>query len=363
VRDGFDLLLDWASRAVNLPLAFPSVHRLGAERATVMAAIWIVAGALMLVLLAAAMRRWSTVSQRWALTAGAGAMTVTVAVTASLRITGGSPRTPSSSQAAFLARWHPDVRPIVVRLPDGGTISPETALGAMSLRTSSRTRDNSPQSSSFALRRVPAGEYQVVVDGRHSTGDGGPESLSVSIGTAPLPVEQWPLSPSNDGQLRHRLDLPVAVDLLLIRADSAVASKTSSISISPQRLATAGPESGRVAFGAARYGPSRVFFLDDAAFVEPHGVWTLGNAATDIAVSHDRESSVEVGVMAGPVPTTVAFGRGQTVERAELQPGERRLIRLANGVWRVTTTGAFRPVDYEGGSRDARRLGARLEFQ
>ena len=56
-RDGYDLLLDWLSRAVNLPLAFPAVHRKGGILALVLASIWLAAGLVALSLLTALMSK------------------------------------------------------------------------------------------------------------------------------------------------------------------------------------------------------------------------------------------------------------------------------------------------------------------
>ena len=50
-RDGYDLLLDWLTRTVNLPLAFPGVHRQGALLAMVLASIWVAAGLVCLTIL------------------------------------------------------------------------------------------------------------------------------------------------------------------------------------------------------------------------------------------------------------------------------------------------------------------------
>jgi hypothetical protein len=98
-------------------------------------------------------------------------------------------------------------------------------------------------------------------------------------------------------------------------------------------------------------------------YMEPGGVWTRGDASADVVLANDDEGLVDVELSAGPVPVTLRFSGSTTIPALTLAPDERRRIQLANGLWKVTTRGMFRPKDYEPTNRDARPLGARIEFR
>src|SRR4029079_9569106 len=97
-RDGYDLLLDWLSRAVNLPLAFPAVHRKGGLLALVLASSWLAAGLVAVSVLTAIMSKPRSRGAQWALTAAVGAAVSTIAISASWRVGLSVEQTPQSSK-------------------------------------------------------------------------------------------------------------------------------------------------------------------------------------------------------------------------------------------------------------------------
>jgi hypothetical protein len=114
---------------------------------------------------------------------------------------------------------------------------------------------------------------------------------------------------------------------------------------------------------AATYGSVRVFTLDVNVYAEPAGLWTRGDAEAALAVSQDAPDNIAVKISAGPSPIKVEYRAGHTHSQVLLGPGESRILQVPTGVWHVRTEGGFRPSDHEAGNKDARWLGARLEFQ
>ena len=62
------------------------------------------------------------------------------------------------------------------------------------------------------------------------------------------------------------------------------------------------------------------------------------------------------------MPLTVAVSVDAATRTLALRAGEPRRMQPPGGLWKVETTGMFRPKDFDVSIRDARPLGARLEF-
>jgi hypothetical protein len=373
-RDGFDVLLDWVTRSVNLPLAMPSVHRLGTEPTLLLAAVWALALVVAALVLSATFRaRGIGTGASWTITTWTLLACGSLALAVSWKIMPSRPLTPETSKIAFLERWNPDRRPLIVRLPSATTADTGRVLGELDLRSSTRARDRGADPPPLlALRRVPAGEYSVVITGARELHG----VLTLRLGDTSVPLYEWSLEGSRDIRVR----LPVRAALLGIQGDPSAPAGIQQLGLRPLELF--GPDEGahRVALRGAAYRGARFFFLDDAAYVEPGGVWTRGNAITEIVASRDRAADRALGgpsalyegetskrdivveIAAGPVPASVEWIAPVGLERVDLQPGERRRIALPPGHWTLKTAGVFRPKDYDPKSGDARPLGVRLEF-
>jgi hypothetical protein len=153
------------------------------------------------------------------------------------------------------------------------------------------------------------------------------------------------------------------VHSITIRGDERANALISNLGLRPREVPTPGRVGERYALRGARYGQVRAFFLDDAIYMESEGLWTRGDSAAELVVVNDAgDGGVDIDVTAGPVATTVNFAIGGDTQRIALAAGQRQRVQLAAGLWKVTTTGRFRPKDYDPGSRDARPLGVRIEF-
>jgi hypothetical protein len=359
LRDGFDLLLDWSSRTINLPLAFPSIHRLGTEPTLLLGSIWLVAAGTAIVFLQLVFsRRLPSLGSRWALTSWIVAACALMAMTASWRASRTQPLTVESSVLEFLRQWQPGKRPIAIRLPSFALTDSGRAPAEIELRSSSRARDLGDERPLLALTRIPGGEYVVVIEGpRELEG-----TLTVSVGPTSQMVEQWSLDGMHPGDTVLRLRLPVQVQSLVIRGDDRAKAVVRHLGLRPAGVVARDDSDARYALRGARYGATRAFFLDDAMYVEPQGVWTRGNSSSEFVLSKDDGGDVQLDVTAGPVHATLEFVGSETRPALTLAAGERRRIQVPTGRWTVITKGVFRPKDYDPASHDARPLGVRLEF-
>lgn len=110
------------------------------------------------------------------------------------------------------------------------------------------------------------------------------------------------------------------------------------------------------------YGSVTVARLSGAADLEPHGIWTRGDSSVTLMARGGESGTIVIEVVAGWAPAGVEFDVNGRARRLSLGPHERRRLELPPGRWVVRTSGAFRPVDHDPSSSDARRLGVRLEF-
>ena len=165
-RDGHALLLDWLSPTVDLTLGAPSVHRDGAAAAAGDAAVWLLAG----VVVAGA---WTLLTRRWpgrSLASTAGMLAAPVAAMAALPVVwAGRDRpavTPPTSQMALLDRWQPGWRPLGLEVSPPRPLSLDDLVQRLSLGTSLRGQQVPGVSPLLQIPLVPAGEFDVFVEGR-----------------------------------------------------------------------------------------------------------------------------------------------------------------------------------------------------
>jgi hypothetical protein len=280
-----------------------------------------------------------------------------MAATASWAAARTAPLTPESSKIDFIQRWNPDRRPVLVRVPSWRPLPQETALSSIQLRSSVRAREMRQHQPLLALARVPAGDYGLVVEGARDL-EG---TLTVSVGSTSQTVESWPLDRLHAGDTPLIVQLPTLVHSVTILGDERARSLITQVALRPSRIASGG-SNDRLALRATRYGSIRAFFLDDALYMEPGGIWTRGGSVGELVVASDDGREIEVRISAGPVPSMVEIAAGDTVREVALAAHESRQLQLAPGSWTVRTRGSFRPKDYDVATRDARSLGVRIEF-
>jgi hypothetical protein len=192
---------------------------------------------------------------------------------------------------------------------------------------------------------------------RHGTGDGW---IMAGVGNDQFAIVTQPIAAFDAGV---RVDLPVAVRLLSVRADEGARDQLDSIVVSP----VAHPPtmaSTDVARRAVRYADGVFFFLDDRAFPEPSGFWAGGARDTSIVIAPDHpRQSQPLTLRNAPVENTVTLKSGAWRVALTLSAGEERRIEVpldastGTAVLRIESSSGFRPSERDPNSRDGRFLG------
>jgi len=357
LRSGHDVLLEWLSHTVNLSVALPSVHRDGWQHALFVGAIWFSVAIACVAFLGFALRRVPTSGLRWAVTSAIALGMTTVALQASWQIQRVRGLTPESSALSFVQRWRPDLRPLAVELPALRALPATTALRNIELANAPQSRGSPADLPLLSLARVPAGDYDVAIEGASRLSGG----LTVSVGTTSQAIDTWSLDGVTAGDTGLRLHVPVLAHSVVIRGDATARSRIVRLTLRPAEVRRA-TDTDLFARRAARYGPVRAFFLDDWTYVEPGGFWTRGNSEARVVLVTDANDAMDLDLQAGPIASTVDLNAGSWSAHSELKPGERRRLRVPTGFATVRTFGKFRPVDYDRASGDRRPLGVRIEI-
>jgi hypothetical protein len=202
----------------------------------------------------------------------------------------------------------------------------------------------------------PAGTYELSVK-RHGDGEGW---VMAGVGNDQFSIVLQPIAAFDDGV---RVDLPVAVRSLSVRAEEAGRDQLDAIVLRPIALA-AGPASRAIARRAVRFGGSNAFFLDDGAYPEPGGFWVAGSGETEVVLMPDHpDAALSLTLRNGPAPNTVTVESGGRKASLPLAAGEERRVDVpafaAEGSSRIRIRSAsgFRPSGVDRSSRDTRLLG------
>jgi hypothetical protein len=329
-RDGQAAWLEWLSPVVNLPRAWPSFfwRTEGAflTHVAVVIAIWVAGWLLMRALHSSrvGVAMWMVCS-------------LMVVAEVGWRLNGVTGLDPARSQLAVHAAertW---------------TVGDTTGL---SIRNDERRLFGWPATELLAAGPVPAGEYDVQVEGTVSSD----VVLTARIGRSREPLMTWGVAVGAGTMLP--LSLPAGATSLSIEADAAAASAGLGVVLRPRGPALKTDGHAR-AF--ARDGDSAVYFLDDHVFVEPQGFWVRGGREAQIVWSagptsagRTRALRLRNGGAANEVRVTV----GGWSEAVALEAWQERLVTLpaadATGTRRVSihSSSGFRPSEVSGGTDD-----------
>lgn len=357
-RAGFDLLLEWASRAVDLPMAFPSLHRQSLAAATLVAGVWVVAGAMLGSLAWALTPRSLSRGVTWTISAAAAAAALMAAATIVWAGYDLNAVRPGPSQWTFLTSWRPSAGQFAFQSQPARRLRPEELARRLEVRSFARTAADSVSAPVLRAARLPAGDYELV------TGGEGPlqGEVLVQVGRTELLMERWRLDGRQPGFAGFSLRLPVPVHSVTVRADHAALATAREFRLRVRSLAPVPPAG--FALRAIRYGRTRVFFMDDSSYMEAEGFWTRGEEATTIVLDTEQAGAGAeqmLLVRSGAVPTTIDVAVGTWRRRLGFAANQLQAVSLpAQDGPRVVTIRSgpwFRPSDHEPGSRDTRRLG------
>ena len=160
-----------------------------------------------------------------------------------------------------------------------------------------------------------------------------------------------------------RIDLPVDVSALSVRAEEAGRDQLDAIVLRPIAIASQASSRG-LARRAVRYGETNAFFMDDGAYPEPSGFWVAGGRETSVVFAPERPGAVmTLWLRNGAAANTVAVRSGAWRVELSLAAGEERRVDVplaapdTSALLRITSAATFRPSEADPNSRDTRLLG------
>jgi hypothetical protein len=332
-------------------------------------AVWGIGGVVVLAFAwFAAKSKMQSAGATWASTAWACAIVSMVCGSTVWAMNGRSGVTASRSQLAALREWHGDPQQTTVRLQPLRLLNADEFQRQIEIGSTDRPSKTTAENDQPTLLRVsylPAGDYDIVVDGRSSLGG----ELFLWTGRTELPTERWRLEGRQPGFTGLVARFPVAVYSATFRGDPEARASVHKLRLRMRSLRTPefGPE--RFALQGIRYGNTRAFFMDDHAYMEGGGFWTRGESATTVVadVGVDQPPPT-VWLQSGPVATSVQVRVGSWMNEVKLNAQERKSVALpANDThqWsiEITTGTAFRPSEVIPGNGDTRSLGVWVELR
>jgi hypothetical protein len=359
--DGISLFFEWLNRAVDLPLALPSLHR------DDVVAVWRQVAAWMLVP-AGAWVATMTFGRRMKTTSAAAALAVAVCavgIMGTLQVVwarqGISGFTPALSQLDLLRGFQPRLQPLGVRYAPPSLLRAEDALALTQIPPSDRagrwllSRDVTHL---LAFPLMPAGEYRLHVDAPVRRGE-----LTLRVGRMPAVFDRVPLAALGD---RGAIDvrLPVDVHSLQVLADDEARLAVRRLWLAPVRVASGAAGYAR---NAVRYGATTVFFLDENVWPESTGFWVRGGSAATLVVSPVEAGRLQWRARNGAAATTLRLVSGDWHANVPLQPHEAHVLDVPvnreDGIalLQIESERGFRPSDVNPSSPDRRFLGVWVE--
>lgn len=356
-RDGVDLTLSWLSSHVNLPLAFPSLHRDTPAWAAGDALVWLTVAVLVVTLAARVGHRRG---DAWTVM-GAAALIIAMLSTSMVWAQRGVPPvTPASSAMDALDRWSKRASGVGWRSRPFGTMAADELLPQIEMVGGPPAAVGEGPVRLLHLPVLHAGTYEVVTAGSSRLGG----TIDVHVGSNVLAIERLAASPDGPPALFH---LPVSVRDLSLMTDRSTALRLDRVVLRPRQLNSAAAAPAHAAIRAARYGQMRWFFLDEGAYVERSGVWTRANGTAELLIDAPAggDAPLILHLRAGAAPVRVSLRSGDWQEVLSLHAETPHEVRVppASAGWRlsVQTEGGFRPSDLGGGRQDRRHLGVRIE--
>jgi hypothetical protein len=224
------------------------------------------------------------------------------------------------------------------------------------IRRAGRGGFRTPNRPLASFPRPPAGLYAMYVT-RHGAADGW---IMAGVGSDQYSIVTRPMTDADAGV---RINLPVDVSALSVRAEETGRDQLEAIVLRPLSIGLQMSSPG-LARRAVRYGETNAFFLDDNAYPEPAGFWVAGGRETTVAIAPDRPEPVTtLWLRNGSVANAVTVEWGGSRVEAPLGPGEERRVdvpwqeRQISAQVRIRSAATFRPSEADPNSRDTRLLG------
>jgi hypothetical protein len=224
------------------------------------------------------------------------------------------------------------------------------------IRRAGRGGFRAPNRPLASFPQPPAGSYAVSVK-RHGAADGW---LMAGVGNDQYSIVTEPMTEADAGV---RIDLPVDVSALSIRAEEAGRDQLDAIVLRPIAIARQASSHG-IARRAVRFGEVNAFFMDDGSYPEPAGFWVAGGRETAVVIAPDRPGSMmTLWLRNGAAANVVTVQSGSWGDELPLRAGEERRVdvplasRQISARIVIRSAATFRPSEIDPNSRDTRLLG------
>ena len=369
---GASSLLRWLSPTWQLWSEVPTYVTTGAIVASTRVVLWIAGLTLMGWLLS---RRRAHSEGRVALlvTLGATAACVTISTITAAALSDSNSRFNVESRGLIplLETFDPIARPVALRYDPFSLARPDELppLFALSAVPGQRTGRQPLRVVLNARFRLPAGSYELDVEGAKSAGSVPDAAIFLQLGREGGALTSWPLTMTAGQHARHVFDVPLDSEFVAFRAAPSLEPTIASIRITPVTVAAI-----RKRFPAPRVLAASAFatvtaFFHGGAFPESDGFWVQGRETTRVTLLKQRanDQGVTLAIHSGSRPNTVTLATNTWSQTLNLVQGvtERVVVPTKEGdtfiPLTIAATGGFVPAEI-GRSPDRRLLGAWIAF-
>jgi hypothetical protein len=369
--NGVSRLLEYWSPSWRLWSLAPSFRAQAPDVALGFSAVWLVAIAVAVLLIARVRRPLAPGAAGLAACAIAGGAVALISglVPATLeRWRAAAPAPGSRPQIQLLSDFDAQRRPLGVvydplrRVP-AAAVPPLMAFVAGPDARRQARRDRDGIGLLYGARwALPAGRYEIDLDGRGGTIQG---EIGLQVGRHGPPLRTWTIAPAP--RWTTTVDLPANAHFVGLRASPELEQAAPALRLIPRaipdlRTRRTDPNVMR----SRQYGDAAVFFYDERMEPESSGFWTRQDSTSrfTVTLAPDRPTALRLraGARAVEVETTID---GSERQRTTLAPEATHDVPLRSrhkvASVQIVTQGGFIPAEVDPTARDRRRLGVWVE--
>ena len=326
-RGSLDATLEWLSQTVDLPAAFPSVHRDGGSIAIRDAAVWLAVAIGVHALVTGVRKR--SIAIKWAVGSLALAFALMIGASIVWSLPWRHGRDRGSLEAGGIRRVPAVVAPHDGRHQRGVVRSRKPNFSATWPSTCPDVR--LAHQSCSGRRLQGSREHRI-------------NRAGVDVRRAQRSADRVAQAEDlHDDRSAFRLRLPVAVQSLNFLKPGEVPEDGPMLIVTP--IASDAPSTRRNAVRATRYGHARAFFFDDWAYPETRRFLDarerIGHGG-DRHRRRDATSGLPITITAGAVPTTIRLSIGKWEESFSLAAGQKQDVVLPPAERHLAAAHSFR---------------------
>jgi len=271
----------------------------------------------------------------------------------------------------LIETFDPVARPIALRydpfsLAQADELPPLFALSAVPGQRTGRQPLRVVLNARF---RLPAGSYDLDVEGSKLAGTVPDAAIFLQIGREGGALTSWPLTMTPGTHAHHRFELPLDAEFVAFRAAPSIEPTIASMRITPVSVIQARKRLPAPRVLSAAPFPTLSAFFHGGAFPEADGFWVQGRATTRVTLLKVRESdtAITLAIHSGARPNVVTLSTGEWSQQLQLVKGvtERVSVPSKSGdrfiPLNIKTEDGFVPAEIDR-SRDRRLLGAWIAF-